>query len=277
MYRANYSGGLRMQELGRLDRAIYGMVILLLLVFGGLMIPVFLMLENQIPFLDTTVIGYSNRAGILGLALACVLIGFVIAALIGGRTRKFPIFGAAGVTYGGPEWTPVYPLLMSTRNAPEEVRKIVREGRQLVCIPLAGALIAAAIFGVSLCSGNRLFEDGSIRWLWGFGWEVERFEPEDVEQVTVSVRHAGSSRGISERKYEIVLEFQMTDDRTCSFFLRDFRRDGIVSQVGLLEQLLRRYEDAELIFEGGGHFAELIQDQQYPPEDQAILRELFGA
>ena len=64
MYRANYSGGLRMQELGRLDRAIYGMVILLLLVFGGLMIPVFLMLENQIPFLDTTVIGYSNRAGI---------------------------------------------------------------------------------------------------------------------------------------------------------------------------------------------------------------------
>lgn len=276
MYRSSYSGGLRMPELGRLDRVIYGLGITVLAGLGALMIPVFLIFENRVPFADQAIVAYSNRAGILGFFLSFLLMGLVVWAFAGGRFRKFPIFGVSGVAYGEPEWNPVYPLLMSTRNQPEHVKRAVWEGRQLVYIFTVTALAAVLIFGISLLSGNRLCSDGSIRWIWGFGWEAECFVPEEVEQVTVRNQLVGSNRGISSRRYEITVEFRTEDDRIHSFLLRDFRKDGELSQVGFLAQVLDCYQDADLTFLNGEHLNDLIRDQQYSAEDQVILLELFG-
>ena len=264
-----------MPELGALDRCVYALLIALTLLGAVLMVPVFLTLENRIPFDAPAVVAYSNRMGILGVFLACILMVLVISALIGGCTRKFPIFGAAGVPYGGPEWTPVYPLLMPTRDVPEQVRRDVREGRQIAALLLAGVLLAGVVFGVSLLSGNRLDGDGGIRWLWGFGWECEHYEPEDVEQVTVVISRVGSNRGLSTKRCEIVLDIQTADERVHSFFLRDFRKNGDSSQVALLKQVLECYDGAQLLLGNGHLLEELFCDQQYSPEDMAILGELF--
>lgn len=272
MYKSSYEGGLKLPELGKLDRGIYLTLIpVSVLSAVGATIAFFLLYE-KVHFVSPEVIGFANRAGILGWMAVMVLMVLVTGALIGGFNREFPIFGAPGVTYGGPEWTQVYPLLMPTADAPEQVKRDVRQGRETIGFLLAGIVLAGALFGVSLQSGDRLHADGSVHVIWGFGWEVKEYQPENVEEVMVSLE----AMGRRPRKYEVVLKYKMDDDRVYEFCVREFRDDGETSPIALLVKALSCYPDADIDFINGGRMPDLVCDQQYNEEEERLLIELFS-
>lgn len=276
MYKSAYPGGLKLPELGKLDRAIYLVVITVTLlgaVGGGL---AFLPLIMRHHFTDPAVAGVENSFSVFGLLLFVLLMGLVIHALIQGLTRKYPIFGAPGVAYGGPEWTPVYPLVMPTGDAPEQVRQDVKQGRQMVLYLLAGVILAAFIFATSLLSGDILYEDGSMRVLCGPGWEVAQYQPDQVEEVTVAISQS-SARTLG-RIWRMELRYKMDDDRIYTFFVTDeaFREGPERSQVELLMKILNRYPDAEIFVSNWDRLDNLIHDQQYSESDRQLLMELFG-
>lgn len=272
MYKLSYPGGLKLPELSTRDRVIY-LTLIVLSILGAVGATVaFLLLYEKVHFVSAEVIGFANRAGVFGWLATVTLMVLVSTAMIAGSNRKFPIFGAPGVTYGGPELTPVYPLLMPTADAPEQVKQDVRHGRETVCFLLAGVVLAAALFGVSLLSGNRLHADGSVHVIWGFGWEVKSYKPENVEAVTVSVKGMGRYN----KKYEVVLKYKMDDDRLYEFCVREFRDDGETSPVALLVNVLREYPEADITFINGGRIPDLVLDQQYDNREERLLYELFS-
>lgn len=279
MYDSSYKGNLKLPELGKRDRAIYNVLIALgvALTVGGIVGYLLLILVFQYPLRDPNVAGVSNAMGVLGIILYGCIMGLIVNGLLTGRGRKYPIFGAPGVTYGGPEWTPVYPLLMPTRDAPEQVRRLVREGRQVVGVMAAGVLLSAFVLATCVLSGNFLDRDGSVRVIWGPGWEMSHYAPEDVEEIeVVQFRYRGRRSGLSEWRMDI--HYQMDDGRTYTFQVADgaFQRDGEQSQVELLAEILRIYPEGKVEFYDQGHIPEIVRDQRYSPEDQKLLEELFG-
>lgn len=272
MYKSSYPGGLKLPELGKLDRVVYLMLIAasVLSAVGGT--AAFLLLYEKVHFVSPEVIGFSNRAGMFGWLTAVILIGLVAFLLIEGFQRKYPIFGVPGITYGGAEWTPVYPLLMPTADAPEQVRQDVRQGREIVCFMLVGVVLAVALLAVSLPSGHRLQADGSVHVIWGCGWEVKEYRPENVEELTVSVRLVGRHS----KEYELLLEYKMDDDRYYEFFVREFRNDGETSPISLLVDVLHCYPETDIVCENGGRIPELVYDQQYNDQEERLLIELFN-
>ena len=199
----------------------------------------------------------------------------VIHQLIRGRIRKYPIFGVKGISYGGETYTPVYPLLMPTANAPEEVKQKVREGRQLALFLPVGILLAVILFTSSLLGGHRLDADGGVRVLWGPGVEVLSYEPEEVRQVTIAFRTHRGKYGISPAKAYIVVKIQTEDDRHYQFRLDEFRKDGEQTQVEQLKRILDRYTGADLRFQGEKLLEDVVRDQGYSQADHRILLELI--
>ncbi len=279
MYYSSYEGGLRLPELGTLDRAVYNVLIAVLTVLtvGGVLGFLLLFLVIVYPLTEPNVAGVSHTAGVFGLILFSVLMAIVIGALVTGLARKYPIFGEAGVTYGAPEWTPVYPLVMPTRQAPERVRRLVREGRLIAGLVAVGILLAGFVFATSVLSGNLLYRDGSVRVLWGPGWEMVHYQPEDVTAVSV-VQFRPTGRGSARSEWRIDFELEMQDGRYYRFHVTDgeFQKDGELSRVKLLAEILDCYTEAKVTFYDSGHLPDVVHDQQYSVEDQQILEELFG-
>lgn len=279
MYYDSYKGDLRLPELGKADRAIYNGLIAVTTVatVAGILAFLLLFLVVVYPLTDPNVAGVSHTLSIFGIIGFGVLMGLIINGLVVGRARRYPIFGAPGVTYGGPEWTQVYPLLMPTRQAPEQVRRLVRDGRQIVLIMAAGVLLAAFVFATSILSGNLLYRDGSVRVLWGPGWEMVHYAPENVEQIeVVQFQPRGGKSGLSQ--WRIDIHYQMDDGRAYSFQISDdaFQRDGQQSQVELLAEILGSYPKEIITFYDQGMIPRIVFDQGYSQEDQGILEELFG-
>ena len=279
MYDPSYKGNLKLPELGKRDRAIYNVLIALgvALTVGGIVLYPLLIFVFQYPLGDPNVAGVRNAMGILGIILYGGIMGLIVNGLLTGRGRKYPIFGAPGITYSGPEWTPVYPLLMPTRQAPEEVRRLVREGRQIVGIMAAGVLLSAFLFSTCILSGDFLYRDGSLRVVWGTGWEMAAYQPEDVAQIRVE-QSRSSGRGAAFKDWRIRLDYTMNDGREYHFLVVDgeFQKDGEQSRVELLAQVLERYPEGVVQFCDQGMIPRIVFDQGYSPEDQRILEELFG-
>lgn len=279
MYYSSYKGNLKLPELGKRDRAIYNVLIALgvALTVGGIVLFLLLILVFQYPLEDPSVAGVRNTASVLGIILYGVIMGLIVNGLLTGRGRKYPIFGAPGVTYGGPEWTPVYPLLMPTRQAPEGVRKLVREGRQIVGIMAAGVLLSAFVFSTCMLSGDFLYRDGSLRVVWGTGWEMAAYQPEDVAEIRVG-QSRPSGRGATLKDWRIQLDYTMNDGKEFHFLVVDgeFQKDGEQSRIELLAQLLESYPEGVVKFYDQGMIPRIVFDQGYSPKDQRILEELFG-
>lgn len=279
MYRASYEGGLKLPELGPLDRACYAVLIAVTLAgaVGGVVGFLILLLVVQYPLTEPNVAGVANAGSVFCILIFGILMGLIVYALVEGRTRKYPIFGAAGVTYGAPEWTPVYPLLMPVKSAPEQVRQAVHQAREIVCFMGAGLVLAAFVFATAVFSGNMLYDDGSVRVLWGPGWEIAHYAPEDVAEIeVVQFRTSGGKSGAG--KWRIDVQYKMDDDRLYRFMVCDgaFREDGERSQVELLAQVLDSYPNAKITFYDRGYIPDVVRDQQYSQQDQEILEKLFG-
>lgn len=277
MYKSSYPGGLKLPELSSVDKTVYAALLGVTCLGSAGAVTAFLLLWQKLPLTDPAVAGFANSMGILGMVIAGLLMALVIGQLFRARIREYPIFGRTDISYGSEAYTPIYPLLMPTGNAPEEIKRTVREGRQSACFLLAGVILAVFVFAVSMLSGNLLDMDGGVRILWGPGWELESYEPEEVDEVTVVFhRPSGSPRSYSPRKAKITLKYRMEDDRLYEFEVNSFRRDSGLTQVELLEQILSRYPGAQIRFQGEQLLSQVVRDQGYSQTDQRILMELIG-
>lgn len=279
MYDSSYEGNLKLPELGKRDRTVYHVLIGVLSAagVGGVAVLLAMFLMFPYPLGDPGVAAVNHTLNIFGIIIFAVLLALIVWGLRTGRGRRYPIFGEAGIIYGGPEWTPVYPLLMPTRQAPEKVRYLVREGRQIAGIMAAGVLLAAFVFATTWRSGNFLGRDGSLRVVWGPGWEMACYEPEDVAEIRVDQTRSSGRRSYGS-DWRIQLDYTMNDGKKYYFLVvkGEFQQGGEVSQVEILAELLQCYPEGIVRFQDRGMIPRIVFDQGYSEQEQGMLEDLFG-
>ena len=190
---------------------------------------------------------------------------------------KYPILGAPGVSYGGEEWDPVYPMLLKDPDAPEAVKKAVNTARTNLVLWGVAWVAAALVLVLWAGGGTRLYPDGSIRTTVGFGEVTAAYAPEQIERIFLEVEKPSSRNRSPGEWWELKLTFRTQDNELIEFCVHDFAADPSGgSEIDRLRELLERYPADILRFENGEDLGRLYGRYEYDQEDQQYLEELFG-
>ncbi len=261
-----------MPPLGTLDKAIYWVIGVLLLVgFGAFLFWMMFHAEWQ-GFRDEHVAAVRVRENLWAvpglICLAFTLFG-TWGSLYEGRQ---PIFGAPGVYYG-PPLPKKYPIFWKDR----EPRK-PKEKAWIGC--LAGFLVVlnlVLLLPAVICSQgrNEWCTNGSVRRVSQTGRITAEYRPEDVRELTLGV-YSHSRRRSFTVDWGVSMTLEMNDGEAYVFRSGSFRsgdREGISRWIADLEELaalypnvtIRRAEDLDRV----------ISDHGLDGAEAAILERLF--
>ena len=191
---------------------------------------------------------------------------------------KYPIFGARGWTYGGDDWDPVYPAMMRDENAPPEVKKAVSgfRGRMMLWGLGCAAALVLMVFGVF--GGTRLYADGTMETVAGFGEVTASYGQEDIDRVFVSVAYStGSRRYGTPRDPWIEIKVRTTDNKIITFNLGNFRTGEGENEIDALRAFLACWPEEKLRFENGEYLYLFRQEGTFDAQEMAYLEKLFGS
>ncbi len=218
-----------MPALSRLDKAVY-VVLMLLVIFLllGMLVPFFLLLET-VAFSDPTAIAFSSHMSVLwAMPLFLVVLLVLFVPLETARAQKQPIFGRRDVVYGPPRWEERYPLWM--RNRPKVYRRPAeRNARRVTALFAAAALLVSLLLFPLACFGRDvLHADGGLSVRNAWNTERERYDAHEVESVLLSVRRERTRR-YSASGWTLQAEVRTADGKQYSFDYGDFAGGGMQS------------------------------------------------
>lgn len=267
----------KLPPLGWRDIGVY--LLALLLSGGGVILgfgTMFLWHNELMAFLAPEALCTARDSGIWLFALG----GFTMIGLFGCALDylfwKHPILGTPGVSYGGEEWDPIYPMFLKDPDAPGSVKRAVRTARTKLMLWAAAWVAAALLLILWAGGGTQLYPDGSIRTTVGFGEVTEHYATEDIDRVFLKVNAPRSTNRNPGEWWELVLTFRTTDNKLITFSVHDFVTGQGQTEIDRLRALLEQYPADILRFENGGELGRLYGRYEYDREDQQYLEELFG-
>ena len=189
---------------------------------------------------------------------------------------KYPIFGARGCTYGG-VWDPIFPAMMRDENAPPEVKKAVSgfRGRMMLWGLGCGAAMLMMVFGIF--GGTRLYADGTMKTVAGFGEVTASYTQKDIDRVFVSVAYStGRYRNGTPRDPWIKIRVRTTDNKIITFDLGNFRTGEGENEIDALRDFLTCWPEEKIRFENGEYLYLFRQEGTFDGQEMEYLEELFG-
>lgn len=277
-YRAHSRKSPNLPPLGWKDICLY---LLALVLLGGCIIVGFGMMfwwrDNLMALIAPDALCTSQTSGILMFALSWFLLLGLFCTAVDRMFWKYPIFGVPGVSYGGEEWDPIYPMLMKDPNAPESVKKSVNTAQTKLML-WGVAWVAAVLFLVVWAGGGtRLYPDGSIQTTVGFGEVTESYAVEDIDRVFVAVTYSTGRRGRgAPRNPDLMLKVRTSDNQIISFYLKDFRIPEGEAELDVLQNILACYPEERLRYEGGEYLYLFRGIDRFDDREMNYLEELFG-
>ena len=228
----------RRPPLSALDKVLYAVGFLLLLVVGYALSFLFEDLRSLIAFRDPAVISCTEHASYL---LILPLFIFVLLCmgipLLSALDKKAAIFGNPKVQYGKDPWDKNYFPLLDRRRHTMPVSKSERKLRRGIftfcCITLLLSLFLASF---SFFGRNCLLEDNSIVSYNAVNRISSTYHEDDFSQLTLQTRYVSGYRTSSYWKYEITIE--MHSGRSFSFSNRDFGEKGNAHKELSLHRML---------------------------------------
>jgi hypothetical protein len=260
-----------MPPLSPWDKVLYptviagGVVVALGMVLGGSI------LAGHIARADPTVLVTKSTVRLFTLALAVLFFLFVMAPLmfIGQHKGVIPIFARSDVIYGrAGGYRELYPVFGKYRvgYGDDAWEENTRERKQMIRC-LAVALAVLLLFPLTLFGRYDLHEDMSLTVRNMVNMETARYDPEDVEGVTLGIEYNAAVRKSYSARYRTTVTVKTSDGRSYEFSADPATMALVKSQVPLGMVELKCDIDVE----------DYIERRNLNASDAAILRGIFSA
>lgn len=264
--------GENMPKLGWKDQLLYWSLIIpnMVLSLGGIFIS--LLAQDMVAFSDRRVVASTVGEGNLNsffLMLWC-MIAFVV-ILAGFQQHRIPVFGRKDVTYGQPKYDDIYPLL--SKDRPRKKLSPSQKTRRIIAamLILVSFLFSAAMFPRSFYGRAVLLEDGTIEVYNASNELTHHYSTDEITEVRMNTYASGKYGG--NWKAEMVVTAE--DEEVFRYAAHSFAGDDLQQ---LQTMLTMKVQYGSLVtIQGTEALADVIQDQKYDMQEQALLYSLFRA
>lgn len=258
--------------LSALDKGIYYCLVVGSIFASIFLYPAIVGSYRRAVFRDTHILAQSTP-GTLFLCIFGLLIGGGFALVSDWlRRKKQPVFGKADITYGPPQWKPVYPFLSKQfwRNPHFKARKPALFS---LCF-LISVLIAASATLLCLTPRNCLYDDGTVTVYSCFNKLTAEYNPSDVTKIRIYTR-TYPARLFDD--WGLELEISMNDGETFFFPYRDFQTldSNIRGSITGMQKIKSCFDPSIIIIEGKDDLAYVIQDMNLNQHETDLLYSLF--
>lgn len=259
-------------SLSPLDKGIYYALIAIFFVVGLFMFPAFIGSYRRSVFQNQSILAI-NSPGIFPMVIIGAVLGCGCALLMYWLLqRKQPIFGKADITYGPPQWKPVYPIFSK-----QFWRIAISNKKRLIAICSAALLIILIVSVLSslfLPPRNCLLDDGSIE-IYNFRNEnTTTYNASDVESLRIYTR-VFSRKGADDCGIE--MEVTMRDGERFWFSYRDFRAgsNDIRGSIAGMHHIKSCFDPSIVVLEEQVDIQAVIDSMNLNQQEIELLYELF--
>ena len=267
-----------MPKLSLLDKLIYWMIFLLIVLFcfGPLGLSIYL--NPVIAFADEMVIASNEHASILWSSFTWFVSFVILFALwLKHYEDRCPIFGLRNFKYGPPAFPKVYPLFMKSKPYVWVSENEKKARRRLIVVLVILVLISWIPYPWSLYGRDSLFSDGSIGQYNMFNTKVREFHSGEIDRVEFGTYyHAGTKFGNG--KFSVCVSLSTETGREYVFQSKDFRDafDGEpCNWLTAMLHLKERYIPEIVQYTGVDKLHHVVQYHKMSEEETKILYQLF--
>lgn len=223
-------------------------------------------------FQDTRILAQKNLFTVILGLLGCFLSLGLTWLLDWLRRKKQPIFGKSNITYGPPQWKPVYPLFSK-----QFWHMVLGKKKQLaavLCITLLIVFVISVATSLGLPPRKCLLDDGSIQVYNCLDQNTATYHPSDVARVRIYTC-VFSRRGFDDWGTEI--EITMHNDEQFHFSYRDFQRldNDIHGSITGMHQIKSCFDPGIVILEGTDNIDRVIRSMDLNQREINLLYSLF--
>lgn len=259
----------RRPELSRLDKLIYN-IMMVLSPFAAIALLVILIRWQERFAAEPGALAANHFKW--GYILAFLWLLYHARLFLDWKHAKIPLFGRRDITYGPPEFLPVYPIFRphpKVRRSPEEEKSVKARKRFYT---LGWAVVLAALL-LTLLPRDMLMKDGSVKEYNCFNMVSGGCGREDVDRICLRTFLDGGRRN----KYPN-FEIELTAGRETYRFQGG---DALGDRSGYLRELIQLREafaadGIPVEIDLGVSLDSLITRKDFTEEEAALLHQLFG-
>ena len=258
-------------SLSPLDKGIYCVLIAAFIILGIFLYPLLLNRFHDSVFLDKRILAISSPGTImviLGLIMGSVLAGLMYWLM----DKKQPIFGKHTISYGPPQWKPVYPLFS------KQFWSIAfKDKKRMAVVLIATTLIVVILMSVTalgLQPRECLLDDGGILVYNCLGQNVATYNASDVVQVRLLTRRYSSR---SRDSWGIEMAIRMRSGECFYFGTIDawsYTAD-IPGHIAGMNHIKSCYDPDIVVLEGQDDLQKVINYRHLDQQQIDLLYELF--
>jgi hypothetical protein len=260
-------------SLSPLDKGIYCVLIAAFIILGIFLYPLLLNRFHDSVFLDKRILAISSPGTImviLGLIMGSVLAGLMYWLM----DNKQPIFGKHTISYGPPQWKPVYPLFS------KQFWSIAfKDKKRMAVVLIATTLIVVILISVTalgLQPRECLLDDGGILVYNCLGQNVATYNASDVVLVRIYTRMFASGRSHRD-DWGIEMAIKMRNGE-CFYFGTNnawsYTAD-IPGHIAGMNHIKSCFDPNIVVLEGQDDLQKVIEYRHLDQQQIDLLHELF--
>ena len=259
--------------LSKTDKLIYKMGYLVIALLAMLLVVATIFLVEQIAFADNSVMASNSRGFLLILPFMMYAIISVLIFWYNAHSSRKPIFGNPDITYGKEPWQNFYPLFSKERKKRVLRPSALKFRKKILSLWLGGFCTCLILACFGLFGRVSLMQNGEITVYNSLNKEKETYSVTDISEFAIytfkDISRVGST-------WRIRCTFVMSDGHSYSFSDYYFRSSkGSNDAFESMLKMKTLVDSRKIVIEGKENLDKLIEDQQYTPEELALLYELF--
>lgn len=262
-----------MPKLGLVDQMIYvlGYLLILTVLIGGLVFFTFGMKDRMLE--QPGAVAYeAHGSNFWAAPFYMTLLLSLFIPWLALHSERFPFFGKRGVKYGPPAYPRTFPLFMKNKpqywKSPTEAR--LRRAGVIAVVVLN--LLCALLAPLSIYGRDMLYENGTLRDYSMFNNVKREYEPEDAEEIVLSIgRHKTGRYGSYTWRLTVRIDY---GNREYRFYNSSFSGSD---WVGELDAVLRNFDPALIRLAGTDRlddFGRKLSEENY--EKLCAIFERYG-
>lgn len=268
-----------MPRLSPLDRLIYWLIMIMLIIVYFLLILIPIDLWHLIAFRDESVIAATGKASLLWVLIPFTtffLMTFILWEQVYQNRR--PIFGIRNFKYGPPAWPKVYPLFMKNKPRVYVSPRAKKQRRALAILLVVILLVSFLPFPLALYGRTVLHQDGSITEYSPFNCVYHAFYSGECAEIRIGTYRYSNGKSSPSTHWGVKMTFVTETGRKYTFDHRDFRLDTQAGISGWLTAMLSikgRHRPEIISYHGAENLNRVIIDRNLSETEQALLLHLF--
>lgn len=269
----------QMPRLSPLDRLIYWLIMIMLIIVYFLLIFIPIDLWHLIAFRDESVIAATGEASLLWVLIPFMTF-FLMTFILWEQAyqNRRPIFGIRNFKYGPPAWPKVYPLFMKNKPRVYVSPRAKKQRRSLAVLLVVILLVSFLPFPLALYGRTVLHQDGSITEYSPFNRVYHTFYSGECAEIRIGTYRYSNGKSSPSTHWGVKMTFVTETGRKYTFDHRDFRLDTQAGISGWLTAMLSikgRHRPEIISYYGTENLSRVIIDRNLSEAEQALLLHLF--